>query len=245
MKISMSGETIESLLYYENKAILELKISYPQIMGQLTQKSEYRFNNYYRTQARNLNRRARTEIYRKAVEDARFATRDEYDFTLHSFIRTFSAVRTEPRYTSVVFDQYQFSGGPHGFTVRTAETWDLSAGRRCPLSDFFLPHTAYKKIIIKYVRSQITEQKKREEISFFEDPLRNALIHFNESNFYLTTNGISIFYPLYTLAPYHEGILTYNVPFSEFSKIQRIANFPKELPSNVEESSPYFGTSLL
>lgn len=245
MKISMSGETIESLLYRENKAVLELKISYPQIMGQLSQKSEYRFNHYYRTQARNLNRRARTELYRRAADDARLATDEEYDFTLHSFIRTFSAPRTEPRYTSVVFDQYQFSGGAHGFTVRTAETWDLSVGKRIPLSSFFLPQTAYKKLIIKYIRNQIEEQKKREEISFFEDPLRNALIHFNESNFYLTNNGISVFYPLYTLAPYHEGILAYNVPFSEFSKIQRTGSFPRDLPEKAEESSLYFGTSLL
>lgn len=218
MTLTMSGETIESLLYRENKPVLEIKISYPQILGPLSKKSEFRFNDYYRNHARQLNRKARTEFYRIASEEFRIAKEEEFDFNLHSFLRTFSSPRVDHRYTSIVLDEYQFSGCAHGMTVRKGNTWDLTAGKQVPLSYFFRKESSYKKILMENICREMELQQKKQEILFFENPLKKAKQYFHEEHYYLTHDAIVIFYPLYTIAPYHAGILSYQVPFSMFEK---------------------------
>ncbi len=245
MQLNMSGETIETLLCRDNKPILELKISYPQIMGPLSKRSEYRFNDYYRKQALDLNRKARTEHFHRAEEDFRDAEKQEYDFTLNSFIRTFSAVRLEPHYVSLVFDRYHYTGGPHGTTVRTGNTWDLHTGSKVSLSYFFHKNAQYRKRLTEAICDQIRRQKEREEILFFENPLRNARQCFNESNYYLTNNAVVIHYPLYTLAPYYAGILCYEVPFSTLDGCWIRDRRPEETEPHTGAFSPHSGAELL
>ena len=230
MKLNVSGETIESLLYRGNNPILELKISYPQILGPLSKESEFRFNNHYRSQARNLNRKTRTECYKNAWGESELAEKEEFDFTLHSFLRTFYTPRVDPQYTSVALDEYQFSGGPHGSTVRRGNTWNLTTGIQVPLSYFFRAKTPYRQILIHHICEQISKQQKNRETLFFENPPKNATRFFSEKNYYLTHNSIVIFYPLYTIAPYHTGILNYHVPFGELEKCWIPARRPTEIP---------------
>ncbi len=245
MQFNMTGETIESLLCMDNKPILELKIFYPQIMGPLSKESEYHFNGHYRTQARKINRQARTVFYHRAEEEAKMAAEQEFDFTLHSFIRTCSTMRLDSRYTSVVFDRYYYCGGTHGTTVRTANTWDLSMGRPVPLSYFFSETAPYRKIMLNAVCEQIEQQKKREEIFFFENLLQNARQSFCEKNYYLTGSEIVVYYPLYSLAPYHAGILSYKIPFSLLDGLWHKGRMPAELPSYQDKFASGFGTEFL
>ncbi len=230
MKLTMSGQTIENLLYSNQKPILELKISYPQIMGPLSKQGEYRFNDFYRTSALELNRRVRSELFRKAEEEARGAAEQEYDFTLHSFVKTFTVPRLDSKYTSVALDTYRFDGGAHGTTVRRGNTWDLTKGIQVPLSYFFRKNAPYRRVILNEISKQIVNQKDKGEIIFFENPIGNARKSFSERNYYLTHNSVTIFYPLYSLAPYYAGILTYKVPFSVLEDYWLPANKPVEVP---------------
>lgn len=216
MQLNVTGEKIENLLYWENKPVLELKISFPQLLGPLSKESEYRFNRYYRTLAMRWNSRGRTVMFRRACEEAKVAKTMEYDFELHSFIRAFSVPRLEERYCSVITDQYQFLGGTHGLTVRNADLWDFRLNRKIAISGLFQSFATFKRILLQQVFQKIKLQMEKEEILFFENPLRNAVEFFREKNCYLTEDSIAVFYPLYTLAPYYAGILTYYVPFSVF-----------------------------
>ena len=245
MQLNMSGESIESLLYCETKPVLELKISYPQIMGPLSKKSEFRFNDLYCRQARTLNRKARTELYRQATEAYRNAQAQEYDFNLYSYIRTFCAPRLDRIYTSVIFDLYVYYGGAHGMTVRTGQTWDFRTGARIPLSYFFQQNTPYRKIILNSITEQVREQVKKEEILFFDNPEQNIRQYFREQNFYLTGNSFVFFYPLYTLAPYYAGILCYKVPFEELKNCFASERHPALLSNNPMCFSERFGNELL
>ncbi|MBO5213288.1 MAG: DUF3298 and DUF4163 domain-containing protein [Clostridia bacterium] len=234
MQLSMSGETIETLLYRNETPVLELKICYPQIIGPLPKRSEFRFNGFYCNQARNLNRRARTEFYHNASEESRIADEEEYGFTLHSLIRSFFVTRLDPRYCSIALDQYQYFGGTHGMTVRIGNTWDLSTGSQVPLSYFFYENIPYRKQILNCILKQIEVLKEKEEISFFENPLRKAKQYFDEKNYYLTNRSIVIFYPLYTLAPYHAGIVSFEIPF------EHLNGWVKERKPT--ETAPYRGS---
>ena len=231
MQLTISGENIESLLYRENKPILELKISYPQIMGPLSKQAEFHFNDYYRKQSRQINLYARTKLHRRASEECRSADEKEYDFTMHSHIRTFSVPRLDPRYTSIILDQYHYEGRLHGMTQRTGNTWDLSRGVVVPLSYFFRKNAAYRGRIMDYICNQIKQQKEGGEIPFFENPLRIAKTFFQEANYYLSNDGIILYYPLYTLAPYCAGILSYKIPFGTLDGCWASKRKPTEIPA--------------
>lgn len=213
MKLNITGESIDSLLYWNNKPALELKISYPQLIGPISQRSEYGFNNEYRKQARSLNKFARTKRYFRVAKELEIAEKQEHGFTLNSLISTFTVPRLDTRFTSILFDKYEYDGGLHGMRTYVGNTWDFSVGTRVPLSYFFRRNSNYQAKILKEIQRQIQSQKMKEEILFFENPLTRAKQYFNEKNFYLTNDSVAIFYPLYSIAPYQAGILNYKIPF--------------------------------
>lgn len=119
-------------------------------------------------------------------------------------------------------------------TVRIGNTWDLSTGSQVPLSYFFYENIPYRKQILNCILKQIEVLKEKEEISFFENPLRKAKQYFDEKNYYLTNRSIVIFYPLYTLAPYHAGIVSFEIPF------EHLNGWVKERKPT--ETAPYRGS---
>lgn len=203
MMIKINKEIISDLLYCESKPILEIKIEYPQIEGHVTAKAERAFNSYYENEAKALNLRARNEIYRQALRDCKYARKNAYPFNIYSFIRTFNETFLSCKYASLYTDLYLYTGGAHGNTERKGYTWCLTNGRRMTLSEFFPKGMDYRKEILRQVKEQIAADQ---EGLYFENADKLAEQNFNPSNFFLTPDGIAIFYPLYTIAPYYVGI---------------------------------------
>lgn len=211
MELRISGENINRLLAEGQKPVLEIKIAYPQILGNLSRVSEYNFNDFYRIQARTVNRNVQTNVFSKAKRDYLTALSDEYDFTLHSYLQTFTVTRLEEQFTSLYIDTYRYNGGLHGITARQGNTWDLKRGVRVTLSYFFRRSSPYRAIALKHILKKIKAQT-----NCFETASTLAKQRFSERNFYLTGDSIGIFYPTYAIAPFHEGIQTFEIPFSEF-----------------------------
>lgn len=227
MKLSVSGESIEGLLYLEQKPILEIRICFPQIGGALGKRAEYAFNDRYRSRAVATNRIVRTRMFKDAEEQARLALGQDVPFTMHSFLSSFYVPRARTDYTSVVFDRFRYSGGAHGTVRRVAETWDVRYGRRVPLSFFFTPQSNWRARLFRHVERQAMQQSKKEETFYFEGLPHRIRASFRDSNYYLTHDAIRVFYPLYSLAPYYVGIPEYEIPFETFSGCWRRGAEPK------------------
>jgi hypothetical protein len=118
-------------------------------------------------------------------------------------------------YLSIYTDAYEFTGGAHGNTLRSAQTWNLTTGRRMQLGDFF-SNQSYQSVIFGNISAQINDQLSKGMNIYLEGWQKNIFKYFDERNFYLMPEGIAVFYPLYTIAPYVSGIVTFIIPYANF-----------------------------
>ena len=99
--------------------------------------------------------------------------------------------------------------------TRWGDTWDLATGCPVPLPDFFPSRSSWKKTLLLHVKTEIQRQEEL-GIARYHQPVRRGLRrHFNPRNYYLTPEGLTIFYPMLSIAPAVEGIPTFTVPFGE------------------------------
>ena len=95
------------------------------------------------------------------------------------------------------------------------ETWDCSSGYPCPLHTF-LPAKPrrWKGALIEQLKEQ-TQQRMNSGESLLNSNCLSVLKQaFDPNRFYLTEDGIVVFYPLYVLGSYGEGIPTFTIPVS-------------------------------
>lgn len=97
--------------------------------------------------------------------------------------------------------------------TRRGDTWDLALGYPAELSAFFPPRSAWKRRLLALAAADIERQEKAGVARYHESWRKELRRRFNPQNFYLTAEGLSFFYPMYSIAPAAEGIPTFTVPF--------------------------------
>lgn len=204
-------QAIENLYFDRAKPILESKIRYPELEGKLRRDAEERFNRTYEQNARLRNRTVRDTLLPQAKREAAQAAEEGFPFQMQSYIRTFEVTRLSLPYVSLYFDTYRYTGGTHGMTERTGNTWDMRKGTTVPLSHFIRQDTQTE--ILRRIRAVIGEQDR----DWFDDAEQVAVTQFDPKRYYLTDSSFLFFYPLYMLAPYSEGIPTFEIPFSDLN----------------------------
>lgn len=101
----------------------------------------------------------------------------------------------------------------HPRISRFGETWDCSTGYPRTLRSFFPPHSRrWKKELLDSMKAQAVQQLNSGESLLNHDCVQIMDRTFDPDRFYLTDHGVTLFYPLYVLGPYAEGIPTFTVP---------------------------------
>lgn len=200
---------------YKGITMIDVSITFPQVNVRENPRTTQRINAFYREN---------TKKYYDYVSDVLFnQAKNEYIDSIKQHIpfRTFQVVQTfETPYNlnallSIFYDRYEYTGGAHGNTVRFADTWLLSTANRLKLCDFF-EDSYYKSVIFEYIINDISKQIKNGNSYYFDNYSKNVFRYFDESNFYLTDTGFAIYYPLYTIAAYVQGIPVFIVPYDAF-----------------------------
>jgi hypothetical protein len=154
-------------------------------------------------------------FYNTAVNEYINDRKSKIPFRIYTAMRVYEVPYNQNDFLSIFSDIYEFTGGAHGNTVRHADTWSLITGRRVQMGDFFI-NTTYQSIILGSIIAQINEQLTKGNNIYFDDYQKNVFKYFDERNFYLTPEGLAVFFPLYTIAPYSSGLVTFVVPYSDF-----------------------------
>lgn len=96
------------------------------------------------------------------------------------------------------------------------EVWDCNTGYPCSLRTFLSrrPHR-WKRALIHQLQEQAEQRLNSGESLLYPDSLSSIKQTFDPNRFYLTEEGIAIFYPLYILGSYGEGIPTFTIPIEE------------------------------
>lgn len=113
---------------------------------------------------------------------------------------------------SIVFSDYQYSGGAHGLTVQKAYTFDLKTGEQYLLKDIFTEGSGYVSLITGDVKRQMAEREMTETLVPFE-AIRE------DQDFYLSNNGVVVYFQAYEYYPYAYGIPEFAVDFSSMNEI--------------------------
>jgi len=113
---------------------------------------------------------------------------------------------------SIIFNDYQFTGGAHGNTVISSYNFDLKSGNQLTLDDFLPSEREYEKV----TNYALAYMKKHPEI-FYSDSTEFADFKVtNETNFFLSDKGIVLIFQQYEVGPYVSGNPSIFIPTSVF-----------------------------
>ncbi len=211
-----SIKVIEEQMMHRGQRMLTYTIQYPEVSSAVFKATAVTINRYYRAKAELTRQRLRHSLYYQAVRE--FDTTKEnpdIPFRPYEAFLACNITYNENCMMSLYFDAYQFTGGAHGNTTRTSDTWDLGCGRRVTMARFFKPGAMYKGYVKSAVIELIRTQTESGDSMYFEEFETNVARYFNANNFYLVPEGLVIYYQQYQIAPYASGIPEFLLPFSE------------------------------
>ena len=203
--------TLTDTLTYKGTAILKYQIEYPKIEDSNTKQGAYVFNLYNRKKAINLEKYCKEVLYKQAKELYEYNSKNGYPIMVFDIVLKFTITYNYDSLISLYYDQYIYTGGAHGNTIRTSQTWDLNIAKLLPFSYFFNNNPYFILNILNEINKQIAEQIKNNENQYFDNYCELVIETFNPKNFYLFPNYIEVYFQQYDIAPYSSGIPTFKV----------------------------------
>ncbi|WP_129597880.1 PdaC/SigV domain-containing protein [Anaerophilus nitritogenes] len=161
---------------------------------------------------------------KEGYEDAK-----KYGYELHPYSADvfFTEKKNEENILSIYVVYYSYTGGAHGSHDDITYNIDLRTGDIINLKDLFKDGYDYKKIISEKVRKQmdqINQEEKERLIQEGEDP-QNIYTQYEgfdrireDQSYYLKDERIGIYFGLYEIGSYAEGIPTFEIPISELKE---------------------------
>lgn len=197
---------MKDVLKYKDIVVLKYKIQYPQIIRSNYRIGRIRFNEYNKKKAMKLKNRVINELYKEAKELYEYNIAHGYPIMVFDIVLEYNITYNKGNIISLYFDEYEFTGGAHGSTIRSSQNWNMHIGKQLELS-YFYPNNPYYLIdIIKEINSQIKEQIQSGTNQYFDNYCELVLENFKLENYYITTDAIVIFFQQYDIAPYSSGI---------------------------------------
>ncbi|NLD60584.1 MAG: DUF3298 and DUF4163 domain-containing protein [Clostridiales bacterium] len=222
-QIGVETKSLVKSFTHDNTTVLTYTIHYPQFASALYPVTAQMINAYYRNRANHLARRIALQMYPQAVEGYRDSVEQGYPFNEYQVFRTFEVTYAQGCLASLYLDLYQYTGGAHGTTVRSSDTWDLSRAERLPIRAVFPGNPDYRADLIAAVQAEI----RRNSDLYFDNAVELAEENFDENNFYLTPDALVIYYQQYDIAPYAYGIPQFRIPYGTYG-----ATLPRCSPYN-------------
>lgn len=201
---------IRDKLKFNGETLLTYKIEYPEFTSPCYKMNLRKANMFYLEKALEFQKYCETELFDEAVQ--LYYDSIDNGFPIHVFEAqlVYDVTYLCSCIISVYFDRYEYTGGAHGNTIRTSETWNLRSGGLIELPQLVRCLLDYKSYILSAVAAQI---EKEPEIYFenYEELIAEA---FNENSFYCRRKGIVVYYQQYEIAPYSSGIREFLLPYT-------------------------------
>lgn len=206
-------KVIQQDMYYKNRLILAYTIKYPKFVSSEFHTLAHKLNTLYRTKAVMYEKSNVMNLYQMAMVDYEYSVLNKYPIHQFEAYVAFAVTYNQNCVLSLYFDQYEYTGGAHGITTRTSDTWDLSGSRRMELADFFPNRDNVKEYVEQTVIQQIEEQQADGNAMYFDDYKKLVEETFKLNNFYLSNEGLVVYFQQYDIAPYAAGMPTFVIPY--------------------------------
>ena len=189
--------------------VLRMSISLPQPLGE--SRTARRIRRYYRAQGRAFRRYCEGFLLPRARESGREALRDSRPPDCWEACLEWHLTCGDQGLWSLYTQSREVPGWGTPFLVRRGDVWDLNTGYPTPLSAFFPPHWRWGLL---HTLEDLCGRQEAAGVSLWRQDWRRQFRRcFNARNFYLTPDGLVVFYPMYTLGDASEGIPVFSFPY--------------------------------
>lgn len=135
---------------YESVAVLTLSMTYPKVRLKGAPEAESRINCRIQTEVADFLCNATNVLYRQAVASYRYSQENGFPFNAYDAVMLYEVTYNENCYLSLYYDEYMYTGGAHGNTLRASDTWNLFDGCALLLAAFFAPDQDYRGTLIDH-----------------------------------------------------------------------------------------------
>lgn len=130
---------------------------------------------------------------------------------LKEIISSYQIPLDEKGLLSIVFSLYTYSGGAHGNTVFDSITFNTDTGEPYDFDELFNPKLNYTEALNKIIMTKVKENN---------IPVSNEFSGVTDNQkFYLTPQGLVLYYQIYEFTPYSYGLFRILIPYSELKDL--------------------------
>ncbi len=194
------------------KALVDFSACFLHICLRGHNDAQARINNRCAARAANFCRYAADTLYKQALCECRDAEENAFPFRMFEAVMNDTATFNRRCFLSLYNDRYEFTGGAHGSTLRTSDTFDIRTGSLLPLCSFFDPCTDWCENLLKQITEQADANIAADPNIYFENYRELIRQSFDPCQYYLNDSGIVIYFQQYDIAPYSTGIVEFTIP---------------------------------
>lgn len=211
-KAKIINQSFSGTFTYDNTDMLFLDLK--NIVVNLENKNaQNKINKVIKVQTEEFLTNAINNLYNDAVNDYISRNQDDFPFNAYGANLDYNVAYNDDCTLSYYYDNYQFTGGAHGSTIRKSNTFNLNNGNQIPLSAYF--GSNYKIKVLQNILKQAQQNMQNDPGIYFENYEKLIIQYFNPQSYYLTKDGIVIYYQQYEIGPYAIGIVEFLIPYSE------------------------------
>ena len=207
--LKIINRILQKEMKYENTVVLKYHIEYPEIVmdWQQNRNGIKKFNDYNLKMALQTQQKAEKELYKEAIELYKYNKENGYPQMMYELYREYQITLNQENAVSMYIDEYIFSGGAHGTTTRTSQTWNLMLSKMVELYELYPNEPYFLLDILRKINREISENLE----NFFADPYPLVVEYFNPESYYIANGKVVIYFQQYDIAPYSSGIIEFTL----------------------------------
>lgn len=207
--LKIINRILQKEMKYENTVVLKYHIKYPEIVmdWQQNRNGIKKFNDYNLKMALQTQQKAEKELYKEAIELYKYNKENGYPQMMYELYREYQITLNQENAVSMYIDEYIFSGGAHGTTTRTSQTWNLMLSKMVELYELYPNEPYFLLDILRKINREISENLE----NFFADPYPLVVEYFNPESYYIDNGKVVIYFQQYDIAPYSSGIIEFTL----------------------------------
>ncbi|MFX4262514.1 PdaC/SigV domain-containing protein [Pelotomaculum propionicicum] len=207
-RVTENSISIKTIKEASETDIIKITLQYPQVEGLTDKTVQDSINSILKESAME----ARNEGLKNADEKEKANASGYGSPNKYETYFDYSLKYNQNGLLSVVFRNYQYTGGAHGLTVQSSRTLDLKTGGEYKLKDLMKVDADYVALISDTVRNMIVERVEEGILPDYSIAPFNTIR--DDHGFYLSNNGVVVYFQQYEHWPYAAGIQEFPVEYS-------------------------------
>lgn len=211
-QLSTEAMTTEREWTVEEIPVLTAAVSLPEPVPAADRISR-RIRRYYQLQCRSFLRYCEAYLLPLAAAEYRDALAASQPLPRFHAELTYQVTYNEGGLWSLYTQSREQGPGGQTALLRRGDTWDLASGYPVALSALFPRRSGWRRRLLEAVEAEAAQRTAAGVSQYHEGVRRRLRQYFNPQNFYLTGEGLAVFYPMYAIAPAMEGIPVFTIPY--------------------------------